>query len=73
MYFRLAISCLVLNLASAVSAQQPQNRIDLSVSEATSLPQGVASPSAVAGITFRPVEVKCPEEHGTIEIRSGQI
>lgn len=73
MYFRLAISCLVLSLASAVSAQQPQNRIDLSVSEATPLPQGVASPSAVAGIAFRPVEVKCPEEHGTIEIRSGQI
>lgn len=65
--------CLALNIGSAASAQQTLNRIDLDVSEATALPQESASPAAVAGITFRPVDVACPEEHGTIEIRSGQI
>jgi hypothetical protein len=74
MYFRWATSlCLALNLASAASAQQPQNRIDLSVSEATPLPPMAASPPAIAGIAFRPADVVCPEEHGAIEIRSGQM
>lgn len=74
MYFRLTISfCLALNFASLASAQQRQNRIDLSVGEATLIPEGVASPAAISGIAFRPADVACPEEHGTIEIRSGQI
>lgn len=74
LHFRSAISfCLALNFASAVSAQQPQNRIDLGVSAAASIPEGSASPAAISGIAFRPAEVVCPEEHGTIEIRSGQM
>jgi hypothetical protein len=73
-YFRWAISlCLILNFVSAASAQQSRNRIDLDVGEAAPLPQGAASPSTILGIAFRPADVVCPEEHGTIEIRSGQI
>ena len=74
MYFRWAILfCLVLSIESAASAQQSQNRIDLNVDGAAPLPPGAASPPAIAGIAFRPADVVCPEEHGTIEIRSGQI
>ena len=74
MSFRWATSlCLALNLASVASAQQPQNRIDLNVSEAMPLPPMVGSPPAVVGIAFRPADVVCPEEHGAIEIRSGQM
>ena len=74
MNFRWAISfSLVLNLASAAPAQQPQNRIDLSAGEVSPLPQGAGSPPAVAGIAFRPVDAVCPREHGAIEIRSGQM
>src|SRR5436190_13273 len=65
--------CLALNIGSAASAQQTLNRIDLDVSEETALPQESASPTAISGIAFRPVDVACPEEHGTIEIRSGQM
>lgn len=73
-YFPLAISvCLALNFVSVASAQQSRNRIDLDVGEAAPLPQGVGSPSAISGIAFRPADVACPEEHGAIEIRSGQI
>jgi hypothetical protein len=73
-YFRCAIlSLLVLSLGGIASAQQSKTRIDLSVTEATAIPEGSASPPAVVGIAFRPVEVRCPEEHGTIEIRSGQM
>jgi hypothetical protein len=74
MYFRRTILfCLVLSFVSAASAQQPQNRIDLGVGEAAALPAGSASPPAISGIAFRPADVACPEEHGTIEIRSGQM
>ena len=74
MYFRWTTSlCLAWILVSVASAQQPQNRIDLSVSEATPLPPMAASPPAVAGIAFRPADVVCPQDHGTIEIRSGQM
>jgi hypothetical protein len=73
MNFRLAIlTCLVLSLESAASAQRSQNRIDLSVDEAT-LPDISAWPPADSGIGFRPTEVACPEEHGTVQIRAGQI
>jgi hypothetical protein len=73
MAFRWAILIfLVLNLANVAATQRSQNRIDLSVDEAT-LPEGVASPPAISGIAFRPADVTCPEEHGTIEIRSGQM
>jgi hypothetical protein len=73
MYFRSISFSLALIFAGAVSAQPPQNRIDLNVSEATSIPEGVPWPDAISGIAFRPAEVACPEEHGTIEIRSGQM
>jgi hypothetical protein len=74
MNFRLAILfCLVLNLESAASAQQSQNRIDLSADGGAPLPPGAASPPAISGIAFRPADVVCPEEHGAIEIRSGQM
>lgn len=65
--------CLALNIGSAASAQQTLNRIDLDVGEATVLPQESASPVAISGIAFSPVDVVCPEEHGTIEIRLGQM
>jgi hypothetical protein len=74
MYSRLVVSfCLGLNFASAALAQQPRNRIDLSVSEGTPLAEGVASPAAISGIAFRPADAVWPEEHGTVEIRSGQM
>ena len=74
MNFRLLVSfCLVLYLGSAASAQQSKNRIDLSTNEAIPIPEGSASPIATAGIAFRLTEVACPEEHGTVEIRAGQI
>jgi hypothetical protein len=74
MYFRLLASfCLILYLASAASAQQSKNRIDLSTNEAIPVPEGSASPIATAGIAFRLTDVACPEEHGTVEIRAGQI
>jgi len=63
---------LALSIGSA-SAQQTSNRIDLDVSEAAPLPNESASPPAISGIAFRPVDLVCPEEHGTIEIRSGQM
>ena len=65
--------CVSLSFASAPAAQQGPNRIDLDVGEGTSLPQESASPAAISGIAFRSVDVVCPEEHGTIEIRSGQM
>jgi hypothetical protein len=74
MNFRLAVLfCLVLLFQSAASAQQPQNRIDLSADEAAPLPAGSAPVPAISGIAFRSADVVCPEEHGTIEIRSGQM
>ena len=65
--------CLALNIGSTASAQQTLNRIDLDVGEETILSQESASPVAISGIAFRPVDAVCPEEHGTIEIRSGQM
>jgi hypothetical protein len=65
--------CLALSMGSVASAQQTPNRIDLDAGEATALPQDSASPVAISGIAFSPVDVVCPEEHGTIEIRSGQM
>ena len=65
--------CLALTIGSVASAQQTRNRIDLDVGEETALSQESASPVAISGIAFRPVDAVCPEEHGTIEIRSGQM
>ena len=65
--------CLALSTGADASAQQTRNRIDLDVSEAAPLPNQSASPPAISGIAFRPTDVVCPEEHGTIEIRLGQM
>jgi hypothetical protein len=72
MYFRLLVSfCLVWNLGGAASAQQSKNRIDLS--DASPLLEGAPSLGAVSRIAFRPTDAVCPEEHGTVEIRLGQM
>lgn len=34
---------------------------------------GSASPAFISRVTYGPVDVVCPEEHGTIEIKSGQM
>jgi hypothetical protein len=50
MNFRLAVLfCLVLIFASAASAQQSQNRIDLGVGEAALLPGGPRRPPPFQG------------------------
>jgi hypothetical protein len=72
MYFRLLVLfCLILNLVSAASAQQSKSRIDLS--DAPPSLEGAPTPDAVSGIVFRAADTACPEEHGTIEIRAGQM
>jgi hypothetical protein len=72
MHFRVLISfCLVWNFGSATSAQQSKNRIDLS--DAPPPLERAPPPDAVSGIVFRAADTACPEEHGTIEIRAGQM
>jgi len=66
------LACLAWFIMQATDARQ-LNRIDLAADDTASLLPGAATPEAFAGIGFDRVDVVCPEEHGTIEIRGRQI
>jgi hypothetical protein len=66
------VACLACFVAQIADARQ-LTRIDLAAGESSSIMSGAPAPAATAGIGFGPVDVVCPEEHGTIEIQGRQI